>query len=114
MSGVYRLIGLTAEHDVTALASIDRISGRDQTGTLYIGSAGNLLGRLGRLVRSLRERSQPKNSEHGAAERLSKLARSCATSASRPSLKDRLMAAVDHFNQDPIVHTWTYKLDRAA
>jgi hypothetical protein len=24
------------------------------------------------------------------------------------------LAAVEHFNQHPVVHTWTYKLDRAA
>jgi hypothetical protein len=24
------------------------------------------------------------------------------------------MAAVEHFNQHPVVHTWTYKIDRAA
>jgi hypothetical protein len=24
------------------------------------------------------------------------------------------MAAVDYFNHDPVVHTWTYKLDKAA
>jgi hypothetical protein len=24
------------------------------------------------------------------------------------------MAAMDHFNQDPVVHTWSYKLDPAA
>jgi len=24
------------------------------------------------------------------------------------------MAAIDHFNRHPVVHTWTYKLDRAA
>jgi hypothetical protein len=24
------------------------------------------------------------------------------------------MAAVDYFNNDPVVHTWTYKLDKAA
>jgi hypothetical protein len=29
-------------------------------------------------------------------------------------LKARIMAATDHFNQDPVVHTWSYKLDRAA
>jgi hypothetical protein len=23
------------------------------------------------------------------------------------------MAAMDHFNQDPVVHTWSYKLDQA-
>jgi hypothetical protein len=34
--------------------------------------------------------------------------------ASKQELKDRLMAAVAHFNGDPVVHTWTYKLDKAA
>jgi hypothetical protein len=24
------------------------------------------------------------------------------------------MAAIDHINRHPVVHTWTYKLDRAA
>ena len=47
----------------------------------------------------------------------SKLARSVLRHirvASRQELKDRLMAAMDYFNQDPVVHTWTYKLDKAA
>jgi transposase len=34
--------------------------------------------------------------------------------SSKHELKDRLMAAIDYFNDDPIVHTWTYKLDKAA
>ena len=34
--------------------------------------------------------------------------------ASVQELKDRLTAAIDHFNRSPVVHTWTYKLDRAA
>lgn len=33
---------------------------------------------------------------------------------SKQELKDRIMAAMDHFNQDPVVHSWSYKLDRAA
>jgi transposase len=47
----------------------------------------------------------------------SKLARSVLRHirvASKQELKDRLMAAMDHFNQHPVVHTWTYKLDKAA
>ena len=47
----------------------------------------------------------------------SKLARSVLPHirvTSTQELKDRLMSAVDFFNQDPVVHTWTYKLDRAA
>jgi len=34
--------------------------------------------------------------------------------ASKQELKTRLMAAMNHFNQRPVVHTWTYKLDKAA
>jgi transposase len=47
----------------------------------------------------------------------SKLARSVLRHirvTSKQELKDRLMAAIDHFNHHPVVHTWTYKLDRAA
>jgi transposase len=33
---------------------------------------------------------------------------------SKQELKDRLMAAINYFNQNPVVHTWTYKLDKAA
>jgi hypothetical protein len=34
--------------------------------------------------------------------------------ASKQELKNRIMAAMDHFNRDPVVHTWSYKLDQAA
>src|SRR3954463_2214834 len=47
----------------------------------------------------------------------SKLARSVLRHirvVSKQELKDRLMAAMDHFNQNPVVHTWTYKIDNAA
>ena len=47
----------------------------------------------------------------------SKLARSVLRHirvSSKQELKDRLMAAVDYFNHDPVVHTWTYKPDKAA
>jgi transposase len=47
----------------------------------------------------------------------SKLARSVLRHirvASKQELKDRLMAAIDNINRHPVVHTWTYKLDRAA
>lgn len=32
---------------------------------------------------------------------------------SKDELKDRLMAAMEYFNQEPVVHTWSYGLDRA-
>jgi hypothetical protein len=32
----------------------------------------------------------------------------------RQALKDRIMAAMDEFNRHPVVHTWSYKLDKAA
>ena len=47
----------------------------------------------------------------------SKLARSVLRHirvASKQELKDRLIAAIDHINRHPVVHTWTYKLDHAA
>jgi len=47
----------------------------------------------------------------------SKLARSVLRHirvASKQELKDRIMAAMDYFNQEPVVHTWTYKLEKAA
>jgi transposase len=47
----------------------------------------------------------------------SKLARSILRYirvASKQELKDRIMAAMDHFNQNPVVHTWSYKLEKAA
>ncbi len=47
----------------------------------------------------------------------SKLARSVLRQirvASKQQLKDRIMAAMDYFNDEPVVHSWTYKLDQAA
>jgi transposase len=47
----------------------------------------------------------------------SKLARSVLRHirvTSKQELKDRIMAAMDHFNRDPVVHTWSYKIDQAA
>jgi hypothetical protein len=34
--------------------------------------------------------------------------------ASKQELKDRIMAAMDHFYHDPVVHTWSYKLNQTA
>jgi transposase len=48
---------------------------------------------------------------------ISKLARSVLRHirvASKRELKDRILAAIDDINQQPVVHTWSYKLDRAA
>ncbi len=45
----------------------------------------------------------------------SKLARSVLRHirvASKQELKDRIMAAMDYFNQEPVVHTWSFKLDK--
>jgi transposase len=47
----------------------------------------------------------------------SKLARSVLRHirvASKQERKDRIMAAMDDINQHPVVHTWSYKLDKAA
>jgi hypothetical protein len=64
-SGVYRLIGLKDKTDVPEPATIDRICGRDQTGTLYIGSADrSLQRRLQQLSLTLR---RGRRGGHGAA-----------------------------------------------
>ena len=34
--------------------------------------------------------------------------------ASKQELKDRLMAAIDDINRDPVVHSWTYRLKETA
>jgi transposase len=47
----------------------------------------------------------------------SKLARSVLRHirvASKQELKDRILAAINDLNRDPVVHTWTYKLNEAA
>ena len=47
----------------------------------------------------------------------SKLARSVLRHirvASKQELNDRILAAIDDLNRDPVVHTWTYKLNEAA
>jgi transposase len=47
----------------------------------------------------------------------SKLARSVPRHirvASRQEPKDRLMAAIDDMNQNPVAHCWSHKLDKAA
>ena len=60
--GVYRLIALASEGDLKKPAVLNRICGRDMTGTLYIGEAKSLSNRLNQLRRSARshrpERSQ--------------------------------------------------------
>jgi transposase len=47
----------------------------------------------------------------------SKLARSVLRHirvASKKELKERILAAIDAINRDPLIHTWTYRLDEAA
>jgi transposase len=47
----------------------------------------------------------------------SKLARSVLRHirvATKQELKDRIIDAIDYFNQEPVVHTWSFKLDKAA
>ena len=34
--------------------------------------------------------------------------------SSKQELKERLIAAINYFDADPVVHTWKYKLDKVA
>lgn len=68
--GVYRLVGL-AEADLRQPATLDRICGRDETGTLYIGREGKnfaVRSRLSQTMRSLRQRGRYSllSTEHNA------------------------------------------------
>jgi hypothetical protein len=67
-TGVYRLIAMA---DMTARVPmvLNRIAGRDETGTLYIGCADSVCLRLQQLVRSLREPRKKYNlNEHSAGK----------------------------------------------
>ncbi len=47
----------------------------------------------------------------------SKLARSALRQicvASKQELRQRILDAIEEANRDPVVHTWTYKIDQAA
>lgn len=50
--GVYRLIALASEGDLTKPATLNRVAGQDASGTLYIGETGNLARRLNQMQRS--------------------------------------------------------------
>ena len=60
-TGVYRLIGLEKDNDLTNPATLSRICGQDSSGTLYIGESGWLNQRLNQLRRSLK-----REDTHGA------------------------------------------------
>jgi hypothetical protein len=65
--GVYRLIGLSESTPVTP-AVIDRVCGRDQTGTLYIGCENfnfKIRGRLAQMIQSVRAREYTGNHRAG-------------------------------------------------
>jgi hypothetical protein len=56
-------------------------------------------------------------SDRSSARTLAAIALIAAGSAAshpKQELKDRIMVAMDYFNQAPVVHTWVYKLHRAA
>jgi hypothetical protein len=73
-SGVYRLIGLAADDDVTQAATLNRVCGQDPTGTLYIGHAGRLNERLNQLRRTLLSRHENSHGAIGALLSVTELA----------------------------------------
>lgn len=64
--GVYRLIGLEVDNDITRPVTLNRVCGQDKSGTLYIGKSNFLNERLNAIQRTAfrRERS------HGAISML--------------------------------------------
>jgi hypothetical protein len=71
--GVYRLIALAEAGDVRKPAVLTRVCGQDNTGTLYIGEAGNLSLRLNQLRRSARKHRG--EGSHGAITMLRQITR---------------------------------------
>jgi hypothetical protein len=69
--GVYRLIALASEGDLTKPAILNRVCGQDRTGTLYIGEASNLSIRLNQLRRTARSGSRERS--HGAIRMLRRI-----------------------------------------
>jgi hypothetical protein len=65
--GVYRLFWLASDGNLRDPKPLDRVCGRDTTGTLYIGETGSLSIRLNQLQRSLSSR---KENSHGTARML--------------------------------------------
>ena len=84
----------------------------------------HLQGNQGLARRAARGAFHPSCSRPSMADRLnlvegffSKLARSALRHirvASKQELKDRIITAIDDINRDPVVHTWTYKINEAA
>jgi hypothetical protein len=64
-SGVYRIVALGSDGDLTKPVTFNRACGHDTTGTLYIGCAKNLSHRLNQLRRALRNKDS-----HGAIDML--------------------------------------------
>jgi hypothetical protein len=61
--GVYRLIALETEGDISKPATLNRVCGQDDSGTLYIGESMDLGRRLNQLRRSAGHRRE---GSHGA------------------------------------------------
>lgn len=62
--GVYRIVALAVDRDLTKPATLNRICGEDKSGTLYIGRSTSLHARLNQFQRTLLS----KESSHGAAQ----------------------------------------------
>jgi hypothetical protein len=71
--GVYRMIGLAADDDATKPATLNRVCGQDETGTLYIGRTRWLNERLNQLRRSLLSRHEDSHGAIGTLLEITKL-----------------------------------------
>ncbi len=58
--------------------------------------------------------STPEEKDTSAVSKLTRSVLRHIRVTSKQELKDRLMAAMDYFNAEPVVHTWTHRLDKAA
>jgi hypothetical protein len=92
-------------------------------GTVSLLAGINLLtGQVHALVRDRHAAANPSNFSSLSTPPIRPIQRSSSSSTINPptfrrrprELKDRIMAAMDEFNRHPVVHTLSYKLDKAA
>jgi hypothetical protein len=69
-TGVYRLFALDTEGDISRPATLNRVCGQDESGTLYIGESNDLGRRLNELRRSAGRRRE---GSHGAIAMLRRI-----------------------------------------
>ncbi len=71
--GVYRIVALEADKDISRPATLNRLCDQDKTGTLYIGQSSRLSDRMNQLRRTTRGRGERSHGAYGALLNIKKI-----------------------------------------